>query len=50
MTSLLQLRRVTWWTRHDLVDPEETESDDDFARDDDEKPITIRTNFLDQLE
>ncbi|XP_076467786.1 sodium/glucose cotransporter 4-like [Babylonia areolata] len=28
-----KLRRVTWWTRHDLQDPEETESEDDFAED-----------------
>ncbi|KAK7496560.1 hypothetical protein BaRGS_00012212 [Batillaria attramentaria] len=28
-----KLRRVTWWTRHDTLDPEETESDDDFAED-----------------
>ncbi|CAG5120820.1 unnamed protein product, partial [Candidula unifasciata] len=26
-----KLRKVTWWTRHDDLDPEETESEDDFA-------------------
>ncbi|KAL8598723.1 hypothetical protein ACOMHN_033287 [Nucella lapillus] len=32
-----KLRRVTWWTRNDTQDPEETESEDDFAEDEEEK-------------
>nr|KAG5708557.1 hypothetical protein BaRGS_032978 [Batillaria attramentaria] len=37
-----KLRRVTWWTRHDPLDPEETESEDDFASDDTEEQPTAR--------
>ena len=29
-----QLRRVTWWTRHDELDPEESDEEDDFGVDD----------------
>ncbi|XP_005095447.2 sodium/glucose cotransporter 4 [Aplysia californica] len=33
-----KLRRVTWWTRLDDLDPEETDSEDDFGVDEDEVP------------
>ncbi|KAK7097368.1 hypothetical protein V1264_004358 [Littorina saxatilis] len=37
-----KLRRVTWWTRHDTLDPEETESEDDFGVDEEEvKPSSV---------
>ncbi|KAK7496562.1 hypothetical protein BaRGS_00012214 [Batillaria attramentaria] len=41
-----KLRRVTWWTRHDPLDPEETESEDDFAQDEEEKEPEIRKKTI----
>ena len=41
MMMKFQLRRVTWWTRHDKMDPEETDSEDDFAEDDEIKITTL---------
>lgn len=49
LSTVAQLRRVTFWTRNDLLDPEETESEDDFAEGDNdsvEKLTVPRTCHL----
>ncbi|XP_071088199.1 sodium/glucose cotransporter 4-like [Haliotis cracherodii] len=36
-----KLRRVTWWTRHDPLDAEESDSENDFGPEDgDDEPVT----------
>lgn len=37
-----KLRRVTWWTRHDLLDPDETDSENDFAEDEVDEKFIIK--------
>ncbi|CAL1539773.1 unnamed protein product [Lymnaea stagnalis] len=43
-----KLRRVTWWTRNDPLDPEETESEDDFGveEEEDDNDKVKRTHFM----
>ena len=42
---------MTWWTRHDTLDPDETDSEDDFAQDeDDEKPVLGECSVFCSLE
>lgn len=49
-----KLRRVTWWTRHDPLDPEDSESEDDFAEDEiqdqtEKQKVTMRRKVYNWL-